>query len=157
MKKLSITNFTNKLVSIKKLFFKWTPIERSLRSLLRSWIVKLSIDNIFIERLGFSSLIHDSYLKESRNRLEECIFLHAVSNLVFQQNSINNHIPEIHKFIWLGKLFFINKLLDCKYFHWHFSLCCILFHYTSTFYDYSAIYFWEVDCKLIWTLHLVMI
>ena len=47
------------------------------------------------------SLIHDSYLKESRNRLEECIFLHAVSNLAFQQSSINDHIPEIYRFIWL--------------------------------------------------------
>ena len=31
---------------------KWTPIERSLRSLLRSLIVKLLIDNIFVEGLG---------------------------------------------------------------------------------------------------------
>jgi hypothetical protein len=30
-------------------------MERSLRSLLRSLIVKLLIDNIFIERLGFTA------------------------------------------------------------------------------------------------------
>ena len=54
MKILSIVNFTTKLLSIKD-YFKWTPIERSLRSLLRSFIVKLLIiDNIFIERLGLT-------------------------------------------------------------------------------------------------------
>ena len=31
------------------------PVERSLRSLQGSLIVKLSIDNIFIERLGFKA------------------------------------------------------------------------------------------------------
>ena len=36
---------------VSKILFNWTPIERSLRSL----IVKLLIDNIFIERLGLST------------------------------------------------------------------------------------------------------
>ena len=49
MKILSINNFTNKLLSIKDHFLNGHPIERSLRSL----IVKLLIDNIFIERLSF--------------------------------------------------------------------------------------------------------
>ena len=53
MKILFITNFTTKLLSIKDyLLFKWTPIERPLKSLVRSLIVKLLLDNIFIERLG---------------------------------------------------------------------------------------------------------
>ena len=36
--------------NIKDFFFKWTPIERSLKSLE----VKLLIDNVFIERLDLS-------------------------------------------------------------------------------------------------------
>ena len=46
---LLITLLSNFLVP-----FKWTPIERSLKSLVRSLVVKLLIDNIFIERLGLS-------------------------------------------------------------------------------------------------------
>ena len=37
--------------------FKGPPIKRSLRSLLRSLVVKLSIDNIFIERLDFRNTL----------------------------------------------------------------------------------------------------
>ena len=48
---LLITLLTNFLVP-----FKWTPIERSLRSLLRSLAVKLLTDNMFTERLGFNHL-----------------------------------------------------------------------------------------------------
>ena len=33
---------------------KWTLLERSLRSLLRSLAIKSLIDNIFVQRLGFS-------------------------------------------------------------------------------------------------------
>ena len=55
MKILSISNFTTKLLSIKDYFLNTTQIERSLRSLLRSLIVKLLKDNIFIERLGLNS------------------------------------------------------------------------------------------------------
>ena len=51
MKKLSITNFTTGFL---KLLFKWTPVERSLRSLLRSLIVKLLIGNVFIKSLGIT-------------------------------------------------------------------------------------------------------
>ena len=32
--------------------FRWTPLERSLGSLLRSLVVKSLIDNIFVEGLG---------------------------------------------------------------------------------------------------------
>ena len=32
---------------------KWTLLEKSLRSLLRSLVAKSLIDNIFVERLGF--------------------------------------------------------------------------------------------------------
>ena len=50
MKILSIVNFTTKLLGIKDYFL--NPLERLLKSLLRRLIVKLLIDNIFIERLG---------------------------------------------------------------------------------------------------------
>jgi hypothetical protein len=36
------------------ILFKWTLLERSLRSLLRSLVIKSLIDNIFVERLGLS-------------------------------------------------------------------------------------------------------
>ena len=48
---LLITLLINLLI-----LFKWTLLERSLRSLLRSLVIKSLIDNIFIERLGFSLL-----------------------------------------------------------------------------------------------------
>ena len=35
------------------ILFKWTLLERSLISLLRSLVIKSLIDNIFVERLGF--------------------------------------------------------------------------------------------------------
>ena len=49
MKKLSINNFITKLLST---FNRMCPVWRSLRSLLRSLVVKSLIDNIFIKRLG---------------------------------------------------------------------------------------------------------
>ena len=58
IKILSIINFTIKLLSIKDyILFKWTLIERLLRSLLRSLIVKLLLDNIFIERLCLRKIL----------------------------------------------------------------------------------------------------
>ena len=53
MKILSINNFTVKLLS-KLLSDLSYENSLSLRSLLRSLVVKLLIDNIFIERLGLS-------------------------------------------------------------------------------------------------------
>ena len=44
---LLITLLINLLI-----LFKWTLLERSLRSLLRSLVIKSLIDNIFVERLG---------------------------------------------------------------------------------------------------------
>ena len=44
--------FTNKFDIKDNLLNGPLPVERSLRSLLRSLVVKLLIDNIFIERLG---------------------------------------------------------------------------------------------------------
>ena len=35
------------------ILFKWTLLERFLRSLLQSLVIKSLIDNIFVERLGF--------------------------------------------------------------------------------------------------------
>ena len=54
---LLITLLINLLI-----LFKWTLLERSLRSLLRSLVIKSLIDNIFVERLGFklSGLIIES-------------------------------------------------------------------------------------------------
>ena len=49
---LLITLLINLLI-----LFKWTLLERSLRSLLRSLVIKSLIDNIFIERLGFSAYL----------------------------------------------------------------------------------------------------
>ena len=46
---LLITLLINLLI-----LFKWTLLERSLRSLLRSLVIKSLIDNIFVERLGLS-------------------------------------------------------------------------------------------------------
>ena len=37
------------------LLFKWTLLERSLKSLLRSLVIKSLVANIFVERLGFNS------------------------------------------------------------------------------------------------------
>jgi hypothetical protein len=62
MKILFINNFTTKLLSIKD-YNQWTPIERSLRSLLRSLKLKLLVDNIFIERLGLSLWVSQVYRK----------------------------------------------------------------------------------------------
>ena len=39
--------------------FRWTPLERSLRSLLRSFVLKSLIDNIFVERLGLRIAIKE--------------------------------------------------------------------------------------------------
>ena len=36
------------------ILFKWTLLEKSLRSLLRSLVIKSLIDNICVERLGLS-------------------------------------------------------------------------------------------------------
>ena len=44
---------------------KWTLLERSLKSLLRSFIVKLLIDNFVIKRLGF---IHSNIELQTRAR-----------------------------------------------------------------------------------------
>ena len=44
---LLITLLINLLI-----LFKWTLLERSLRSLLRSLVIESLIDNIFVERLG---------------------------------------------------------------------------------------------------------
>ena len=52
---MSIINFTTKLLSIKDYFLNGPPIESSLRSLLGSLLVKLSLDNTIMERLGFKS------------------------------------------------------------------------------------------------------
>ena len=55
MKILPIDNFTTKLLIIKSYFLiNFKIIERSLKSLLRRLVVKLLIDNIFIERSGLS-------------------------------------------------------------------------------------------------------
>ena len=47
---LLITSLINLLI-----LFKWTLLEKSLRSLLRSLVIESLIDNIFVERLGFRS------------------------------------------------------------------------------------------------------
>ena len=47
-KYLLITLLINLLI-----LFKWTLLEKSLRSLLRSLVIKSLIDNIFVEGLGF--------------------------------------------------------------------------------------------------------
>ena len=71
MKKLLTTLLTNFLVP-----FKWTLIKRSL-------VVKLLIDNIFIERLSFS-VVHNSVL------------------LLASEESLNEH-NDVK--IYLGKIF----------------------------------------------------
>ena len=48
----------NQLYYQTRLLFKLTPIERSLRNLLKTLIAKSLIFNIFIERLGFTVLIY---------------------------------------------------------------------------------------------------
>ena len=53
---LLITLLINLLI-----LFKWTLLERSLRSLLRSLVIKSLIDNIFIERLGFRAYCQIEY------------------------------------------------------------------------------------------------
>ena len=74
MKILSIINFTTKLLSIKDYFLNRPPIERSPRSLLRSLIVKLLIDNIFIERLSldFQGEDHTHTPKKKLNKHQKC-------------------------------------------------------------------------------------
>ena len=64
-------------------FVSKTPIERSLRSLLRSLLVKLMIDNIFIERLGLSVLSLQPTL------LQVCgkVFLHSKTHKPWGQQS----------------------------------------------------------------------
>ena len=51
------------------LLFKWTLLERSLWSLLRSLLIKALIDNIFVERLGFKAaaicVVHFSFFDDS--------------------------------------------------------------------------------------------
>ena len=42
------------------ILFKWTLLEKSLRSLLRSLVIKLLIDNIFVEGLGLTHSFADS-------------------------------------------------------------------------------------------------
>ena len=64
MKILSIINFTTKLLSIKDYFLNGTPIEKTLRSLLRSLIVKLLIGNIFIKILGLKDCQRSTNLKK---------------------------------------------------------------------------------------------
>ena len=55
-----ISKFTKKFGSkVINTTFRWTSLERSLRSLLRSLVVKSLIDNIFVEGLGFSELEFD--------------------------------------------------------------------------------------------------
>ena len=46
------------------ILFKWTLLKRSLRSLLKSLVIKSLIDNIFVERLGFRWSRHQSPFKK---------------------------------------------------------------------------------------------
>ena len=66
-KYLLITLLINLLI-----LFKWTLLEKSLRSLLRSLVIKSLIDNIFVERLGLS--MHSAHkseeLKEGQAELQ---------------------------------------------------------------------------------------
>ena len=57
--------------------FKWTPIENSLRSLLGNLLLKLLIDNIFIERLGFNVVIdyHKLVLRVNICKMNEVMYL----------------------------------------------------------------------------------
>ena len=88
MKILSVINFTTKLLSFKDyLLLKWTPIERSLRSLLRSLIAKLLIDNIFIERLGLSLMIDPKPMQQNFSN----IFFSFICNKTLDSFLLSSH------------------------------------------------------------------
>ena len=57
--------------------FKWTPLQRSLRSLPKSLLVKLLIDNIFIERLGLT-LEHNMYCFACQGKKNHLSFFHQI-------------------------------------------------------------------------------
>ena len=80
---LLITLLINLLI-----LFKWTLLERSLRSLLRSLVIKSLIDNIFVERLGLIRRIYNVRLRglpffgspaSERNPEGKTTVLHACS------------------------------------------------------------------------------
>ena len=70
---LLITLLINLLI-----LFKWTLLERSLGSLLRSLVIKSLIDNIFVERLGFTVPPISSFIPKKPN----LIFSNLVQGLV---------------------------------------------------------------------------
>ena len=63
------------------ILFKWTLLERSLRILLRSLVIKSLTDNIFIERLGFK--VHSNFSPKENAFSEKKIFPKRKKNCLF--------------------------------------------------------------------------